>query len=392
MARPRARILDRYLFRETLETWAGVTGVLLLILLASRFAFYLGDAASGRLPGSAVFTLLGLSVVNYLTLIVPLGLFLAVMLAFGRLYRDSEMAALMACGVSVRDLYRPLLRLAGLLAVVLLVLALFVGPWAAEKSFLVRKHAEHEAEVAVFESGRFKSTRDGSAVYYAERVDQKTLALDNVFVQRVERVPVKDAAGVETQAMSERVSVITARSGRQETDPETGTRRLVLRDGRRYTGVPGDPEFSVIEFAEHGVVIDVADPNLVSDDRRLRPTQDLIAEGNAKAFAELNWRIGVPVSALVFALLALPLSRANPREGRFARLFAAILVYIIYSNLLGVFRLWLDRGKLAPEFGLWPVHLLFVALAIALLVRQNGWRTLFDDLAGKRLRQVERHA
>ena len=105
MARTRARILDRYLFRETLETWAGVTGVLLLILLASRFAFYLGDAAAGRLPGGAVFTLLGLSVVNYLTLIIPLGLFLAVMMAFGRLYRDSEMAALMACGVSVRDLY-----------------------------------------------------------------------------------------------------------------------------------------------------------------------------------------------------------------------------------------------------------------------------------------------
>jgi lipopolysaccharide export system permease protein len=205
-------------------------------------------------------------------------------------------------------------------------------------------------------------------------------------------VPVKYAAGVETRAMSERVSVITARSGRQETDPETGTRRLVLRDGRRYTGVPGEPEFSVIEFAEHGVVIDVADPNLVSDDRRLRPTQDLIAEGSAKALAELNWRIGVPISALVFALLALPLSRANPREGRFARLFAAILVYVIYSNLLGVCRLWLDRGKLAPELGLWPVHLLFVAVAIALLVRQNGWRTLFDDLAGQRLRQVERHA
>lgn len=389
MARPRARILDRYLFRETLETWAGVTGVLLLILLASRFAFYLGDAASGRLPGSAVFTLLGLSVVNYLTLIIPLGLFLAVMLAFGRLYRDSEMVALMACGVGVRDLYRPLLRLAGLLAVVLLVLALFVGPWAAEKGFLVRKHAEHEAEVAVFEAGRFKSTRDGTAVYYAEKVDNRTLALDNVFVQRVDRVPVKGADGVETQAMSDRVSVITAASGRQETDPATGTRRLVLRDGRRYTGVPGDPGFSVIEFAEHGVVIDVADPNLVSDDRKLRPTNDLIAEGTPRAFAELNWRIGVALSALVFVLLAVPLSRANPREGRFARLFAAILVYIIYSNLLGVARLWLDRERLPPEVGLWPVHLLFVAVALVLLLRQNGWRTLFGDLAGRRLKRAE---
>lgn len=387
MARTGARILDRYLFRETLETWAGVTGVLLLILLASRFAYYLGDAASGRLPGGAVFTLLGLSVVNYLTLIVPLGLFLAVMLAFGRLYRDSEMVALSACGVGIRDLYRPLLRLGGVLGTALLVLALFVGPWAAEQSFLVRKHAEHEAEVAVFESGRFKSTRDGTAVYYAEHVDQNTLALDNVFVQRVERVPA-EAGKPRTSRFGDRVSLITARTGRQETDPATGTRRLVLRDGRRYSGVPGEPEFSVIEFKEHGVVIDIADPDLASDDRRLRPTSELIAEGGPEALAELHWRLGVPLSALVFVLLAVPLSRANPREGRYARLAAAILVYVIYSNLLGVSRLWLDRGTLAPEIGLWPVHLLFVAGAVALLLQQNGWRSLIDDLAGRRLRHT----
>jgi lipopolysaccharide export system permease protein len=379
MSRNAPRILDRYLFRETLETWAAVTGVLLLILLASRFAFFLGDAASGRLPGSAVFTLLGLSVVNYLTLIIPLGLFLGVMLCFGRLYRDSEMVVLMACGVGIGDLYRPLLRLAGLIAALLLALALFVGPWAAEKSFLVRKQAEHEAEIAVFDAGRFKSTKDGSAVYYAEHVDQRTLSLENVFVQRIERLPAPDGS-----IARERVSLITARSGRQVTNAETGERSLVLTDGRRYVGTPGQPEFSVVHFVEHGIQIDVADPDYASKDPSLLPTRELLVEGDAKRTAELHRRLGIPVSLMIFALLALPLARSSPREGRYGRLAAAILVYFIYSNMLSIARLWIDKGEMSPSFGLWPVHLTFLLITVALLLRQNGYATLRDELLGRR--------
>lgn len=381
MARATPRILDRYLFREALETWAGVTGVLLLILMSSRFAFYLGDAAQGRLPGDAVFSLLALSTVNYLTLIIPLGLFLGVMLAFGRLYRDSEMAALQACGVGVRDLYRPLLRLALLLAVVLLALATVVGPWAADKSNIVRKNAERQAEISVFESGRFKQTRNGDAVYYAERVDEAGLTLENVFVQRVEREPA--APGVVAR---ERVSIITARSGRQEVDAETGARRLVLREGQRYTGVPGDADFSVVGFAEHGILLDVIDPDYATNDPRVLDTPTLLGSDDLRHRAELHWRIGVPLQALVFALLALPLSRVEPREGRYGRLIAAIMVYIIYSNLLGVLRVQLEKGTVDPDLGLWPVHLLFLVITLGMLVWQNGWRGLVDDLSARRLR------
>jgi lipopolysaccharide export system permease protein len=263
--------------------------------------------------------------------------------------------------------------------VALLALALFVGPWAQHKSFLVRKQAEHEAEIAVFDSGRFKATKDGTAVYYAERVDQRTLSLDNVFVERLERIP-----GPEGEPARERVSLITARSGRQQTDPETGERRLVLLDGRRYVGTPGDPEFSVVHFKEHGIVIDVADPDYASKDPRQMPTHELIEAGDFKSIAELHWRLGVPISTLIFALLALPLSRSNPREGRYGRLIAAILVWVIYSNLLGATRQAIDKGDLAADVGLWPVHAVFVLVVLALLVHQNGWVALRDDLAGRR--------
>ncbi|HLW73749.1 MAG TPA: LptF/LptG family permease, partial [Gammaproteobacteria bacterium] len=93
------RIVDRYLAKEAALTVGAVTGVLLLILLSNKFAGLLGDAAAGRLPRDTVFTLLGLASIKFFIVVVPVSLFLAIMLTLGRLYRDSEMTTLMACGV-----------------------------------------------------------------------------------------------------------------------------------------------------------------------------------------------------------------------------------------------------------------------------------------------------
>src|SRR5690606_16985478 len=147
--------LDRYLLREVIQTWVSVTFVLLLIMLTSRFARYLGEAAGGNLAADAVFALLGLTSIHYLTVLVPVSLFLAVMLAFGRLYKDSEMAALMACGVGYGRLLRPLTVLGAFAAVGLAVLSMGVSPWAGRMSEEVRHAAAREAEAAGFEPGRF---------------------------------------------------------------------------------------------------------------------------------------------------------------------------------------------------------------------------------------------
>ena len=166
------RIIDRYLVRETVLTWAAVTVILMLILLSNRFALLLGDAAAGQLPRDTVFELLGLASVSYFIVVIPVALFLGVMLALGRLYRDNEMTTLMACGVSPGQVYRPLMVIALTLAVILAGLSLEVAPWATRLSTIIKTYGRHNAQLGSFESGRFKVDQNGRGVLYAAAVSQ----------------------------------------------------------------------------------------------------------------------------------------------------------------------------------------------------------------------------
>ncbi len=337
-------------------TWLGVTGVLLFILVSNQFARVLGQAAAGNLPRDAVFLLLGLSTLNYLTVLVPIGLFFAVMLALGRLYKDSEMTAISACGVGPRRLLRPLLLLAGVLAVLLAWLSLAVAPWAANEVHLLKRTAKQDAQIGGLEAGRFRSTGDGDAVFYAESIDDDG-RLRNVFLQRQK---------------GQVIELALAASGEQLTDPQTGVRSMVLYDGERYEGVPGTVEFQVVRFAEHGIPIRLPPPDTTTDDPDVLSTRALLAKRDTASIAELQWRLSIPLSAIVLVLLALPLSRTSPRQGRYGKLALAVLVYILYSNFLGAARVWVEQGTVPTFIGLWWVHLLAAGIAILLIAHQDG--------------------
>lgn len=358
------RIVSRYLARETLLTWAAVTAVLMLILMSNRFALLLGDAAAGRLPRDAVFALLGLASVNYFIVVIPVALFLAVMLALGRLYRDSEMTTLAACGVGPGQIYRPLLLLALCLALLLAWLSLSVAPWAARGTHLIKSSAEHNAQVGSFQSGSFKTDSDGRGVLYAGAVGGGGRLLYDVFME-----------GAAQGADSDRLDVVTAASGERQIDDVTGAGMLVLKDGYRYEGVPGERDFRIVRFAEHGVRVKPAAPS-PGQGYDVYPTRALLGLRDPEAASELEWRVSVPVSALLLVFLAVPLARTSPRQGRYGRLFAAIMVYVIFSNLVGVARVWLQKGVVPAAIGIWWVHAAFLLAACLLLLRQYGWRGL----------------
>lgn len=348
--------LDRYLLREIVHTFLMVTGVLLFILLSNQFARVLGEAAAGKLPREAVFQLLGLTSLEYLTILVPVSLFLSVMLAFGRLYKDSEMSAIMACGVGPARLYRPVMLVAVLVAALLTWLALDLAPWSAETAHVLRKTAQREAELGNLEAGRFRGAAGGETVFYAESVDNNAL-MSNVFIQRQK---------------GDRVEVAVAASGQLVKDQEPPF--FVLYDGTRYEGVPGSAEFRIIEFQEHGIPILLPKPDLTPDDTEMLPTSALLNSASQTDRAELQWRLSVPLSALVLALLALPLSKTSPRQGRYGKLTVAVLFYIVYSNLLGAAKVWAERGLVPMDIGLWWVHALIVVASGVLLLQQNRWR------------------
>lgn len=357
-ARDVATIATRYVFREALQAWVAVTVVLLLILVTSQFAQVLGDAASNRLPKEAVLQVMLLTSVQYLTILIPIGLFLSILLALGRLYRDSEMYALMACGLGPGDLYRPLLAFAAALAVAAAWLALEGAPWAVRQVTRIGEEARARADLRVMEAGRFVSLGAADTVVYAETVTPDG-RLRNVFVQR------RDGAKVE---------VVVAEEAWQRDTEDPGVKMLTFSRGRRYEGEPGSLRFDIIEFVEHGIPYSLPDRRPAALEPESLPARALPAAGPGGA-AELQWRVSVPLMALVLAFLAVPLARSSPRQGRYAGMGAGVLIYICYANLLGAAKVWIERGKLPPVVGMWWVHAVFFGAALGLLAwRFGAWR------------------
>ncbi len=356
-----AGIINRYVIREVVGTASGVTLVLLLILVGNQFTRVLARAAADRLPKEHVFQLLGLTSLEYLTLLLPLALFFSVVIALGRMYQHSEMAALGACGVGPLNLFKPLGWVGLWIAALAALLAFQVSPWVNYRIHLLKLEAQRQLQVAPVEPGRFRSTAEGDLVFYARAADSDGLLRD-VFIQ------LRDG---------DRVEVVVADSGRQSISEDGSRREIVLYQGRRYVGVPGTLDFYFIDFEEHGIPILLPPLEIDPDNREMRPTRELIGTGDAADLAELHWRIAAPVSLLALLVLAVPVARSSRRDSRFARLGLAILFYLIYSNLLGVGRTLLERGSVPGWAGIWWVHALPLVLAVAMLTAQNRawpWR------------------
>jgi lipopolysaccharide export system permease protein len=353
--------LDRYLLREVTWTFIAVTGVLLIVLLSNQFARVLGQAAANGFPAGIVMTLIGLTTLQQLTVLVPIGLFLGIVLALGRLYHESEMTAMTACGVGPLRIYRPIALLALVVAALLAVLSYRVVPAAWMKSNELRVEATRAAQFGALEAGRFRSFAGGEAVFYAERVE-KSGELFGVFVQR------SDGDRIEV-AMAERA--VQRGAGQPE-------QMFILYDGRRYEGVPGTPSWRIVEFREHGIPVRLPEAKTGKSKIEMKSTAALLASKDPKDRAELAWRTAVPIMALVLMVLAVPLAKLRPRQGRFARVAFAVLAYFFYSNLLAAVRVWIQKDTPAGQFGLWWVHAIPLLIAAWLLWRElhpgRPWR------------------
>jgi lipopolysaccharide export system permease protein len=352
------RILDRYIFREIAVTWLGVTMILLMILLTNQFARVLGDVAKGKLPKNAAFEVIALSAAQYLTILVPIGLFLAVMLALGRLYRDSEMPAIMACRVGPSGIYRPLIWLLVPLSLGVAWLSIVGSPKAMTTIERISAEARREADLASIEPGRFTVFGPDDAVVYGESVTPDG-AMHKVFMERM--------VGDKT------VQVVVARRGEQVESDDPDIRLLVLHEGRRYEGIPGTSKFRVVEFLEHGIPYRL--PSVTNPE--LRPSSmhflDLLRSDDPEWIAESQWRLSIPVATILLALLAVPLARSRPREGRYGRIAVGLLVFIIYFNLMSAARAWSEDGVLDPRIGMWWVHGGMLLLTLVLIGLQDGW-------------------
>lgn len=346
------KILGRYILREVITAWLVVTGVLLVILLANQVAGVLERAAVNHYPQGVVLELIGLGALQNLSILMPVGLLLGVVLAFGRLYADTEMAAALACGIRPAHIYVPVGLLAVLVTAGLAWLTLGLAPDATARALSLRNAALRAGQFAPIAAGKFRSFGGGTAVVYAQSVN-KDGTLGNVFVER---------------SRGNEVEVALAGRARHSVTPDGMTHTITLFDGDRYEGEPGSPEFRIVHFAEHTIPVQVPVVTDVVKNLEAQPSRALWESTDLNKRSELHWRVAMPVSCLVLTLLAVPLSRLRPRQGRYARLWVAVVIYFLYSNLITVGKVWIARGTVPEYVGLWWTHAAVVLLALAVIV------------------------
>lgn len=351
-------VFSRSLRREFASLAVVVAAVLLAIMFTTQVVRLLGKAAGGSLPGDTVAIFLGFAALNYLPIVLSLSLYIAVLFTLSRCYRDSEMIVWFSLGKSLVDFVKPVLRFVVPMVFAILVLSLFLTPWALRKSSEFQSRIDARSDISRISPGVFRESKRADMVFFVENIDPDSNRIGNIFVQ---------------WQKAERLGVAVAKSGYQET-AENGDRFLVLQNGRRYDGIPGAADYRITDFEKVSIRIADGEGKAKAPSPRTMMPQEILRNPTPEGLAELHWRVGIPVSVLILTLLAIPLSYVNPRAGRSANLILAILLYTIYSNLISITQAWVAQGKLSPVIGAWPVHALMLGLLVILFFYRSTSR------------------
>jgi lipopolysaccharide export system permease protein len=364
MKRLNLTILDRYFLREITQTLLAVLLVLVLIMMSTKLTRFLKNAATGEWPTDVVLPMLGLTAVSSITLIMPMAVFLAVILAVGRFYKDNEMTVINGCGISTLRLYRPLGMMALALAIVMAVLSFYVIPITRQTIAYLEDQAEKTSEIAGISPGRFQESSNGRRVIYVEKNNEEQELMENVFVYNL---------GKDGQR-----TLVTAKSAYQYIEEGTGDTLIMLNNGYRYTGVPGHTKFRATQFELHWIRASEGEQGRVRHEYETKPTLDIISSDDPVDNAEFHWRLAMMLSPVLFTLLGLPMGRLKQREGRYGRIMMGVLIYIIYFKMLRVGQVMLEKESIPGWMGMWWIHLgLLAYLGWSLFretrVRSGGW-------------------
>ncbi|HVI57301.1 MAG TPA: LPS export ABC transporter permease LptF [Luteimonas sp.] len=347
--------LDSYLFREFAQATFATLVVLMVVSLGGVFADVLGDVARGRVPAGMMLAQLGLQILNYLPLILPLGLMLGLLLAVGRLYRDSEMPVITAIGVGPRRLLRPVLMLVLPVVAVIGLCSLWLGPWARDYSQRMIDAGNRSLLVAGLEAGRFIELPGGGGVVYVGSMSNDGTTLARVFVYRQK---------------GDRLDVTTSRAGKLNVEGED--RFLTLDQGFEVEGPLGEGrDYRLMRYASNDLQLPDAAQKSDEDDPERLPTTALFGDPRREATAQLHYRLAPPLLALAFALLAVPLGRSSPRQTRYGRVMLGFLAYLVGMNLMWIGTSWLEKGKLPLGAGLWWLVLPLLAFAAWVYLRDG---------------------
>ncbi len=367
-------ILRRYLYQEFVRSFFAVFFLLLLIFISSRFVSYLSDAVAGKLASDQVLAMLGLKLTTSMTLLLPLCLYLAILLVIGRMRREYETTAMANAGLGPGFFRGVAIRLGLWFSLITAALTFVAVPWAEGQISILKAEAAEKSDVIGLTAGRFKEFSKGDRVMYVEALTDDRAEMSGVFLQ------VRQEGNL---------AVLTSDAAHLETNEKTDDRFIVFTQGKRYLGTPGQLDFAITEYGKYGVRIATGDVGPTRETLESVSSYSLWQQDRSDYQAELQWRLSMPISIVLLAVLAMQLAFSGNASERYLSVIVAIVIYFTYSNLLGIARSLVKKQEISPWLGLWWVHVLIILLIVIfanypVLVRYWRSRKTTQFLLGKK--------
>ncbi|NCX93822.1 MAG: LPS export ABC transporter permease LptF [Gammaproteobacteria bacterium] len=335
--------------------------VLLVVMVSNTFVQYLSEAASGQMSLLMVLKLLALAMPRFLALILPVSLFLSILVVYGKLFAESELLILFACGMSWRKLLMTTLLPTLWIAAFVAILTLWLAPLMKTYTNQINASLQEGPSVSLLPAGEFLSLHQGAQVIYIGSQSQSNLRVSDIFIY-------------ERSTGQSPAKIIFAPRGHQWTNPNNHKNYFVLEDGYEYSFMLPALDFRISHFESYAAEVgDETAIGVTNNDIAAEGTWALFKDPSLTAKAELQWRLSIPVATVALAMMAVAICYVRPRQGRFGRLFSAVLVFIIYFNLLSMSRTWVHQGAVPSWFGMWWVHIVFMVIALLILWGRDGF-------------------
>ena len=384
-------ILKNYINKDIYRVTAAILLVLILIFVSSRFVKYIQLAVDGTISAKAVFILLSLQIPSIAGFLIPLAFFLAILMTFGQLYSDNELVVVHGLGLGQRDLAKMLLPMAFIFAVIAGSLSTMLTPWAISQSKLLMAEQAAQAKLGIFSAGRFRenSNRDGIVFVESKSDDGVIVGVFSASRPVIDAVVDEEQGVVDKDKKSTLIKIQTAKIGRQWENSETGVNYLVLDEGqfleelREIEEQEGTEEkitkdrWQMTDFASSYTKI--AQDELAPVKQQIKSSSmfDLFYDIDNEKWAEIHWRLAAPISIPLICLLAVPLSRTQPRQGKFGRILPSIMIYLIYILLMMYSRKLIESGRIPGVIGFWWIHL-GMAIFVNWLYRPLKFKRNYD--------------
>ncbi len=357
-------IVAKYVMRQVLMLLAAVFIVIGLVIFGNQLVLVVKESIEEGVPVADLLPLVGFNMIRDVPLILSLSLFLAIILAISKLYKDSEAIVMNSLGVGDKHFMVLIQPVVLFIFIFILFLTTVAVPWSKQQRSMIMDRSENSSEFSFIKEGEFQEFKNGELVFYASKVKN----IKNSAKQNMEEIFI--------YAESSGDPIITLASQAQKyTDASSKSVYLRLKDGVRYHGFPSDKNKKILNFDQYDLqIIDGSRQRSadVSTKIESKPTLDILFSNNSKEIAEWQWRLSQPISVLILSLFGVLLGKSSPRGGKNLGVLTGILVFIIYNNALLVAKSSLERGELSPIVGLWSVHLLVLLVIVIFYAYRHG--------------------